>query len=223
MTRTTTRARGSLEAGEIITVARRLIEHHGLDAFSMRKLAAELGVNPMTIYLRFENKDRLLEAVAADALGEIDLPHESGSPSERAVELAIAVRRHLLESRELLAVIPSAEALDAAMLRATDAGLEIMRDGGLAGADAVAGFRALFWHAVGFAMNHDAIRARQSASLARVALDDPGRYPTLAELGSHFTDPDPDAVYVIATRALVNGLLGHPSDRSDHRQRKDRP
>lgn len=222
MAGTTTRARGSLEPGEITTVARRLIDRRGLDAFSMRKLAAELGVNPMTIYLRFESKDQLLEAVAADALGDMDLPHESGPPRERAVELAVAVRTHLLESRELLAVISSAQALDVAMLRATEAGLEIMRDGGLADADAVAGFRALFWHAVGFAMNHDAIRARQSASLAQAALDDPGCYPTLAELGSHFTDPDPDAVYLVATRALVDGLLGDQHGLPRHPHRKDR-
>ena len=46
-----------LTPDRIVTVARSLIREHGLSGFSMRKLAAALDVNPMTIYLRFENKD----------------------------------------------------------------------------------------------------------------------------------------------------------------------
>ena len=46
-----------LTPDRIVTVARSLIREHGLSGFSMRRLAAALDVNPMTIYLRFENKD----------------------------------------------------------------------------------------------------------------------------------------------------------------------
>ena len=49
-----------LTPDRIVTVARSLIREHGLSGFSMRKLAAALDVNPMTIYLRFDNKDALL-------------------------------------------------------------------------------------------------------------------------------------------------------------------
>ena len=40
-----------LTPDRIVTVARSLIREHGLSGFSMRKLAAALDVNPMTIYL----------------------------------------------------------------------------------------------------------------------------------------------------------------------------
>ena len=59
-----------LTPDRIVTVARSLIREHGLSGFSMRKLAAALDVNPMTIYLRFENKDALLDAVAQASLAE---------------------------------------------------------------------------------------------------------------------------------------------------------
>ncbi|NDH11368.1 MAG: TetR/AcrR family transcriptional regulator [Actinobacteria bacterium] len=57
-----------LTPDRIVTVARGLISEHGLSDFSMRKLAAALDVNPMTIYLRFDNKDALLDAVARASL-----------------------------------------------------------------------------------------------------------------------------------------------------------
>ena len=47
-----------LTPDRIVTVARSLIREHGLSGFSMRKLAAALDVNPMTIYLRFETRTR---------------------------------------------------------------------------------------------------------------------------------------------------------------------
>ena len=62
----------NLTPDRIVTVARGLISEHGLSGFSMRKLAAALDVNPMTIYLRFENKDALLDAVAQASLAEFE-------------------------------------------------------------------------------------------------------------------------------------------------------
>ena len=64
------RADLDLTPDRIVTVARGLISEHGLSDFSMRKLAAALDVNPMTIYLRFDNKDALLGAVARASLAE---------------------------------------------------------------------------------------------------------------------------------------------------------
>ena len=72
-----------LTPDRIVTVARSLIREHGLSGFSMRKLAAALDVNPMTIYLRFENKDALLDAVAQASLAEFKAPPASGTFFQR--------------------------------------------------------------------------------------------------------------------------------------------
>jgi len=63
-----------LTADETVEAASRLLHRDGPDAFSMRRLAAELDVNPMTIYLRFENKEALLRAVGERRLRSIQLP-----------------------------------------------------------------------------------------------------------------------------------------------------
>ena len=47
--------------------AERLFAQHGLDAVTLRQLAAEVGVSPMTPYRYFADKDAILAAVRARA------------------------------------------------------------------------------------------------------------------------------------------------------------
>jgi AcrR family transcriptional regulator len=47
-------------------VAERLFAEHGPDAVTMRQLASELGVSPMTPYRYFQDKDDILAAVRAN-------------------------------------------------------------------------------------------------------------------------------------------------------------
>ena len=66
----------------------------------MRKLAAALDVNPMTIYLRFENKDALLDAVAR-RVWPSSRPRRRAALERQVRALAIG-RNHLIHDRETL-------------------------------------------------------------------------------------------------------------------------
>jgi AcrR family transcriptional regulator len=50
----------------LCAAAERLFAEHGLDAVTMRQLAAELGVSPMTPYRYFRDKNDILAAVRAN-------------------------------------------------------------------------------------------------------------------------------------------------------------
>ena len=52
--------------GRLCEAAERLFAERGPDAVTMRQLAAELGVSPMTPYRYFEDKDDILAAVRAN-------------------------------------------------------------------------------------------------------------------------------------------------------------
>ncbi|MGW8378483.1 TetR/AcrR family transcriptional regulator [Streptomyces sp. ODS28] len=63
-----------LDRQKIIATAVRLLDAEGLAKFSMRRLAADLGVTAMSVYWYVDSKDDLLE-LAMDAVeGELDLP-----------------------------------------------------------------------------------------------------------------------------------------------------
>jgi AcrR family transcriptional regulator len=52
---------------KLIDAAERLFAQHGLEAVTLRQLAAEVGVSPMTPYRYFADKDAILAAVRARA------------------------------------------------------------------------------------------------------------------------------------------------------------
>ncbi|MQA79371.1 MAG: GntR family transcriptional regulator [Streptosporangiales bacterium] len=84
----------------LLRTAITIADTEGLDAVSMRRLAAHLGVGPMSLYRHVANKDDLLIQMADRAFGEIDLP-EPGPEGWRAKLELIArqqwqlCRRHL--------------------------------------------------------------------------------------------------------------------------------
>jgi AcrR family transcriptional regulator len=76
------------EAG-IYDAALRLIDAEGVEALSMRKLAAELGANPMSLYHHVPNKAALLHGVAGVVSAQFRTVAEEDLPwQERIRQLA---------------------------------------------------------------------------------------------------------------------------------------
>lgn len=65
-----------LDRDRIVATAVGLLDAGGLATFSMRKLAAELGVTAMSVYWYVDTKDDLLERALDTVHGEIVLPAE---------------------------------------------------------------------------------------------------------------------------------------------------
>lgn len=198
----------------MVEVAHDLISDHGLAWFSMRKLAAALDVNPMTVYLRFESKDELLAAVADRALGEFRLaePPGDGPWTVRAMALATALRAHLRADRNLLGLYAAVGRMSSAVLYATEQGLALMEEVGYRGDAAVLAFRSLFWHTVGFVLvehQFEQFPADADGGLgAHVGPVDTSSHPNLTRLLPSFTAVDGDALFAHSTHALVSGLAG---------------
>ena len=63
-----------LSRERILDVAVQVADRDGLDATSLRKVAAELGVHVTSIYNHLPTKDALLDGVAEDLMAKADLP-----------------------------------------------------------------------------------------------------------------------------------------------------
>jgi AcrR family transcriptional regulator len=74
MTEPKSRARRGVEKSEILQIAFDLLADAGEAGFSIRKVAAIVGVDPMTILHHFGSKDELLRAIADHALRSVELP-----------------------------------------------------------------------------------------------------------------------------------------------------
>ncbi len=85
-----------------------LADRAGLEAFSMRALAQELGVVPMALYKHVANKDELLDSMVDIVFSEIELPPAEpdwrSAMRSRALSTRKAMKRHswaigMMESR----------------------------------------------------------------------------------------------------------------------------
>ncbi|MGQ4362160.1 TetR/AcrR family transcriptional regulator [Streptomyces sp. SAS_272] len=88
--------RTTLTARRIAEAAVRIAGAEGLDALTMRRLAAELGVAPMAAYRYVSGKDELLELMVDFVYGELDLPAEAMDWREAMRTLALRIRDVLL-------------------------------------------------------------------------------------------------------------------------------
>ena len=126
----------SLSRTRIVDAALAMIDRDGAEAFSMRLLAAELGVTPMALYNHVGGKLELLRNVAGQMLAEIEFDNGTQDWRERVAGCFRALRdaclRHPGAARllEVNGVAPAAvfapmqvavAALTGAGLSATDA------------------------------------------------------------------------------------------------------
>ena len=78
-----------LTAEEIVRTAIALADAEGLDALSMRRIADELGVSPMSIYTYVPGKAELIDVMVDRAFGEL-APSEDGTWRARLARIARA-------------------------------------------------------------------------------------------------------------------------------------
>jgi AcrR family transcriptional regulator len=99
--------RKPLSHERILGAALALADKQGLEALSMRNLAAKLGVKAMSLYKYVANKDELLDGLVDILFGEIECPPET-TPWREAMRLrAFSMRRVLLKHKWGSALIES--------------------------------------------------------------------------------------------------------------------
>jgi TetR/AcrR family transcriptional regulator, tetracycline repressor protein len=90
-------ATGKLSRERILAAAGRLIDQDGLEGLSMRRLAQELDVWPMSVYRYFQDKDALLDALADDAVAAVATPRPAGPWRKRLRSLLEDLRSAISE------------------------------------------------------------------------------------------------------------------------------
>lgn len=91
-----------LTRDSIVQTAMHLIAQEGIESFSMRKLAAVLGVNPMAVYYYLPNKEAILQTVVEQALSVLPFP-EAEDWQTAVRHAAEAYRRFAAAQPELFA------------------------------------------------------------------------------------------------------------------------
>lgn len=145
----TTRRRGAPPAGQRLTRetvlirAAALIARDGLTSFSLRRLAAELGVTPNAVYNHVTGRDDLLDAVTERVVAGMHLPAGEQTWPDWVHAAAAGLRAQLAEHPGLTDLVLSRAGATTAGPRLLGAFLDQLEAAGLDRAMA-----HLAWHAV---------------------------------------------------------------------------
>jgi AcrR family transcriptional regulator len=186
----------------------------GIAALTMRSLARELGVKPMSLYYYVAGKEEILNGIVDLVFSEIDLPSPGGDwqsqMRRRAVSARLALRRHpwaigLMESR----ANPGP-----ATLRHHEATLATLRGAGFSVAMTAHAYALLDSYIYGFALqeatlpfNAETVTEATEAIAQRFA----GEYPRLAEMATeHVLRPGYDFgdEFEIGLTVILDALTG---------------
>jgi len=112
----TTRARGRPSANDgispatILTQALEILDAEGLERLTMRTLAGRVGINPMTIYHHFSDRDGLIGALGDMVYADVAAP-PAGDPRMRLAGLLAAYRAKVVRHPALTMAIFSRPAV----------------------------------------------------------------------------------------------------------------
>lgn len=188
-----------------------LIEQHGPDSLSMRRLGSQLGVEGMAIYHHFDSREELLNAIG-DRLLE-PLQRMEFGPDWRE-----ACRRFATALRDIAVARPATFQLLGLQPLDTRSGLEpverllgVLVGVGFTPREALATYRATVSYARGYALSEatgftvDAARPAGRERLAALPAED---FPILAGQAQELAELDADSAFTSGLEALLFGLGG---------------
>lgn len=203
-----TRSPEPVTAETILATAARLIETDGVDAFTMRKLAEQLGVAVTSIYWHVGGRDKLFDSLVDRLLAEMaNLPLRGDTAVDRIAALARAQRRALIERQHLLAIAHERDRTPLLFLPIQQKLATELALLGVTGTDAALVLRAIEVHVVSSAiMQFSSVRGvKHDEEDPTLWTDDWPDQDLVAALQS---PTDYDAVFEYGLAALLAGLRG---------------
>jgi TetR/AcrR family transcriptional regulator, tetracycline repressor protein len=147
------RAQEAVRAEVILDTAARLIELHGVEAFTMRGLAEQLGVAVTSIYWHVGGRDKLFDSLIDRLLSQMaHLPVEGDTPVDRIASLARCQRTALIERQHLLAIAHERDRTPLLFLPIQQTLAAQLAELGVTGTDAALILRAVQVHVISSAL-----------------------------------------------------------------------
>lgn len=178
------RNREPLTRARIINAALELGDHAGLEKLSMRALASELGVEAMSLYYHFANRDEILDGLVDRIYKQFPLPVEGRDWRAELRQRSVGARLALLQHPWAIPLLNSRRSPGPATLRQLDAVIGCLRSNGFSHELTAHAFALLDAHLIGFLTQEATLPFSGNAELSVVA-DEIGSDDALAEL-PHF-------------------------------------
>ncbi|HEY5304232.1 MAG TPA: TetR family transcriptional regulator [Acidimicrobiales bacterium] len=212
--------KSKLDRTQVLSAAFDVVDRDGLDALTIRHLAAQLGVTPMALYWHFADKQALLDALVdsmwADAKDHLATSPASSDPMDefqRLIQaLVSAFRKH-----PTLAVLAPFRAIECeAGLDITEGALQMLSQLGFTPRQSAFAARMALTSAIMLVSTQPGIESPDNddrdelmrAKRAAIATLAPQRYPFLIAAGPDLIDcDDPENYYAAGIEMILAGVV----------------
>ncbi len=225
LSRTTThreprpRGRRGLSRAAILDAAFDMLSREGESGFSVRKLGARIGVDPMTVLHHFGSKDELLRAIADRALVTVALPHPTADWRADLCNVAAAYRDLAHRHPRLFHLHFRFHATGPADHASSEVVYGAMRRAGLSDAEAAGLGLAFYAFLLGYALAEaeGLLRPIGEDDEAELLVLDPLAYPATRALIPAFKSLDSDAAFGASVDAFIDGVSCRSKTRTQRR------
>jgi AcrR family transcriptional regulator len=200
-------AREPLSRERIEEAALRVIEREGYDGFSMRKLAADLGCEAMSIYHYFPSMAHLRDALLDRLLAKIPIPSRDLPWIERLRQLAYGYRQFALDHPRFFQHAVLHRHNTATGLRLLENFLTVLDDAGFDTESVARLFRSLGYYIAGAALDEAAGYAKgpsavEPAPETVVASD----YPLITAVNPYFKPKHHRETFETGLEMMLSGI-----------------
>lgn len=203
-----------LTRDKVIAKALTMIDRDGPDAFSLRKLAAELDIENMSLYSHIPNKDALLDGVAEALLAEVDFSGtDTGTWQERVRAHCVIFRAVAERHRKAFPLMLTRPAKSPAALEAIRSALNSFAELDLSPqerAHVLRGFAAYLIGSImrelGFALSLNASTLDPARCRERTAEIAAGGDPLVGAVAPYLAVSDHDAEFSYGLEMMIAGL-----------------
>jgi AcrR family transcriptional regulator len=191
-----------LSSDRIVATARDLADREGLDAVTLRRLAAELGVHVTSLYNHVPTLDAIVDGIVALLISEADLPGNPQNWEEWVREFVAAVGAMAVAHPGAFAALERRPVQGERALSSFEVALSMFARAGLSPADAYSAIKATTHVALAIGVER-ALATRGNTAETEVDTLPPDRFPHIRAL----TDVnDPEVAWAFSVETLVAGL-----------------
>jgi TetR/AcrR family tetracycline transcriptional repressor len=198
---------------KVLATAMRMIENDGVEAFSMRKLAAELGVGTPTVYWHVGNRDELFNRLIEEITDQFGRITPVGrTPAERIASISNSLLREVRARPQLIALSSTQGRGEAIFTKAQVVLAHEVTASGLHGEEAAFAVATILFHLGGFIVLENALSPDYRVRGAEVWAQRDTEIDEAMSTQLH-QQVDLDRIFRFTLDAILQSILGNRQSR----------
>jgi len=205
------RYEGNLTPEMIVEAAMAIVREHGLDTLTMRRLATELRVAPMSVYRHIDDRRSLLLLMLDTVADAVVLPPLSADPREEVTAVMTAIHGVLREDPWAIGLLVTDKLASPGILPAVDRIFTALTNSGLPPRKVAGAYRLIWHYTVGELLDTHHVPA-DGFSRTMVRSADPEHYPGLMSVVAELADEPTVDHFADNLHIVLDGVMKKSDD-----------